>query len=75
MTPTEQKFIVVDQPQYLEPTEKYIPQCVLVTSYTWYSENFNDIEAWLKKYRCLMPGMIIKFPSKGVLTLFLLKWQ
>ena len=75
MTPTEQKFIVVDWPQYLEPTEKYIPQCVWVTSYTWYSEIELEIDAWLRTHKCAMPGMIIKFPSKGVLTLFLLKWQ
>jgi hypothetical protein len=75
MTPTVEKFIVVDDYNDYGLKNQHIPRCVWVTNYTWYNENEYEIDRWLLKHGCIMPGMIIKFPSEEALTLFLLRWQ
>jgi len=77
MTPSEpeQKFIVVDDYNDYGLKNQHIPRCVWVTNYTWYNENDDEISAWVDAHECVMPGMIIKFPSDEALTLFLLRWQ
>lgn len=75
MTPTVEKFIVVDDYNDYGQKNLYVPQCVWVTNYTWYNENDHKISAWLDAHECVMPSMIIKFPSEEALTLFLLRWQ
>jgi len=75
MMPTVEKFIVVDDYNDYGQKNLHIPRCVWVTNYTWYNEIEHEIAAWLQTHKCIMPGMIIKFPSEEALTLFLLRWQ
>lgn len=75
MTPPAQKFLIVDDWNDYGQKNLHVPRCVWVTNYTWYNENEYEIDRWLLKHGCIMPGMIIKFPSEEALTLFLLRWQ
>ena len=55
--------------------EEYIPKSAWLLDYAWFNTVDTEINEWLTKYRCIMPGMIIKFPDEETMTLFLLTWQ
>jgi len=70
------KFLIIDNYQHYEVNNnEYIPTSVWVTDFEWYNTVDTEITEWLLKNKCIMPSMIIKFPSEEALTLFLLRWQ
>jgi len=70
------KFLIINNYQHYEVNNnEYIPTSVWVTDFEWYNTVDTEITEWLLKNGCIMPGLVIKFPSEEVLTLFLLRWQ
>jgi hypothetical protein len=73
------RFLIVDDyKHYGLDNEEYIPKSAWLLDYAWFNAVDTEINEWLTKYGCIiciMPGMIIKFPDKETMTLFLLKWQ
>ena len=73
--PNKRFLIVDDYKHYQLGDGEHILKSVWVLDYEWFYTVDKEINEWLTEYKCVMPGMIIKFPDEQTMTMFLLRWS
>jgi len=75
--PALKRFLVIDDYSVIHhlDNETFIPKCVWVLDYEWFNTVDKEITEWLNQHKCIMPGMLVKFPDEQTMSMFLLRWS
>lgn len=71
----DRKFVIA--PSYIsrglpEPTYGHL---VVMTDFSFWHDNFDDLMFWCADHDCQVKGMTIDIPNDETLTLFCLRWR